>query len=175
MPKFKDYSGLRYGRLVAIELSDPPRLDGETFWILKCDCGKIVSKPIRHCVDGSIKSCGCLLEEHYLINNARMGKAHKSLNRTSIAQIRKLLEKGESKKEICDWFSISRNTLNKYLRNEAEPRLRKGVLPQEVFRAIERLAPKYQTYKELADRIGVSIYPVYIYCKSKGLKLKEKK
>ena len=40
MAKAVDMSGIRYGRLVAVEEIEE-RLHGHKQWIFKCDCGKL--------------------------------------------------------------------------------------------------------------------------------------
>ncbi|BDA71589.1 hypothetical protein CAL7716_057550 [Calothrix sp. PCC 7716] len=56
---FKDYTGQKFGRLECISRSTPARINGQTFWKCKCDCGKIVDVNIRQVVSGHTKSCGC--------------------------------------------------------------------------------------------------------------------
>lgn len=58
--KRKDYTGQRFGKLVALEdagYAEPIR--GERVWRLICDCGSIIEKPMKHILDGSTSSCGC--------------------------------------------------------------------------------------------------------------------
>jgi len=58
MAKFLNRSGIRYGRLVAIQ-TDIKDNSGAIQWICRCDCGNI--KTIRGTHLGkSINSCGCL-------------------------------------------------------------------------------------------------------------------
>ena len=42
------------------------RLDdsGEPIWLCKCDCGKIVEKPVRRVLHGLVKDCGCVFEKY---------------------------------------------------------------------------------------------------------------
>lgn len=59
----KDLLGLRFGRWLVI--APAPSFPGEKspVWLCRCDCGP--EKPVRRCslVDGSSRSCGCLLRE----------------------------------------------------------------------------------------------------------------
>ena len=54
--------GIRYGRLKVTEQA--PSRKRMSYWICKCDCGKI-TKPIRgwSLTSGKTKSCGCLVAE----------------------------------------------------------------------------------------------------------------
>lgn len=72
----KDYTGVRFGRLVAVKYIDAGH------WLCKCDCGneKIIS--IQAMRKGYTKSCGCLKEEKKHFGNP----THK-LSRTRIYKI----------------------------------------------------------------------------------------
>jgi hypothetical protein len=54
MPPFKNISGQRFGKLVAIKYKD-----NKYKWECKCDCGNIKSVAAGHLNNGSISSCGC--------------------------------------------------------------------------------------------------------------------
>ena len=80
---FEDLSGVRYGRLVAVEPTD--QRDGHkcVIWKCLCDCGNISYKSSRYLKSGRTQSCGCLHKEiisktnkKYYINliNHRFGK-----------------------------------------------------------------------------------------------------
>ncbi|AMQ06766.1 hypothetical protein [Sporosarcina psychrophila] len=62
---FLDLTGERFGRLVALELSESRKYKGRsrTKWICKCDCGNV--KPILQSAlrNGKTKSCGCFASE----------------------------------------------------------------------------------------------------------------
>lgn len=62
MSAFKDRTGERYGRLVAVKCVGKDQR-GRPLWECKCDCGgtKIVSSD--NLSSGKSKSCGCLLRE----------------------------------------------------------------------------------------------------------------
>ena len=73
----KDITGLRFGRLVAIEPTEKRDYNGMVYWRCKCDCGKetIVSKKaLRH--EGT-KSCGCLKKESNRKHAFKMGNANR--------------------------------------------------------------------------------------------------
>jgi hypothetical protein len=57
MPKFKDITGQRFGRLVALAPSE--RTSRHTRWLCHCDCGAEKSILSTHLVRGLIRSCGC--------------------------------------------------------------------------------------------------------------------
>ena len=62
MKKPKDFTGLRFGKLVAVKLDDiekHPKRGDRIWWICDCDCGRRVSIR-RYClVTQNQKSCGC--------------------------------------------------------------------------------------------------------------------
>lgn len=60
---FKDITGLRSGRLVAVEPRSRSKNRGIE-WLCKCDCGEETWVYGGHLRDGHRKSCGCLAEKH---------------------------------------------------------------------------------------------------------------
>jgi hypothetical protein len=75
MPKFRDITGQRFGRLVAIKVVSKtrraaPRID--TKWLCQCDCGQQHITGLTSLRTGSTSSCGCLAAEG---NNATHGAA----------------------------------------------------------------------------------------------------
>ncbi|MBQ0037232.1 MAG: hypothetical protein KBS74_01020 [Clostridiales bacterium] len=62
--RFKDITGLRSGRLVAVEkIFD--KAARRTLWRCKCDCGGEILLEAYKIVNQTIKSCGCLRGPHY--------------------------------------------------------------------------------------------------------------
>ena len=63
MPKFKDLTGKRFGRLVALHTDGKPDKSGSYRWRCRCDCGK--EKTLRGSAlsNGAIQSCTCLMRE----------------------------------------------------------------------------------------------------------------
>jgi len=51
--------GLRFGKLVAIELSSK-KIRGRHTWIFRCDCGNTVERPLQNITNGHTLSCGCM-------------------------------------------------------------------------------------------------------------------
>jgi hypothetical protein len=56
--KPKDLTGQRFGRLVAVELTDE-RQNGGAVWLCRCDCGTTIKMAIASLRNGT-RSCGCL-------------------------------------------------------------------------------------------------------------------
>lgn len=79
MPKAKDLTGIRFGRLIAIKKTDK-RKDGCIVWKCQCDCGNVVEVPSRALNSGNTSSCGCLHKETVSkmfskdLTNLRFGK-----------------------------------------------------------------------------------------------------
>lgn len=62
MGKFKDLTGLKFGKLTVIEQAGHDKYN-KILWKCKCDCGKETITHGRDLVNGHCKSCGCLLIE----------------------------------------------------------------------------------------------------------------
>jgi len=60
-----DMTGIRYGRLVAIDVSHKVQMKkGEViFWNFQCDCGQLLKAKGADVRTGHTKSCGCLQRE----------------------------------------------------------------------------------------------------------------
>lgn len=54
-----DYTGQRYGKLVAIERVGA-NIYRQPIWTFECDCGNRKDMVVNHVTDGGIRSCGCL-------------------------------------------------------------------------------------------------------------------
>ena len=61
MPKFKDLTDQRFGRLIAIKRIGSK--GNQPFWLLQCDCGNTVEVIASNLNNGTTKSCGCLRKE----------------------------------------------------------------------------------------------------------------
>jgi|WetSurSiteA1Bulk_404760.scaffolds.fasta_scaffold00264_17 hypothetical protein len=77
MSKFKDLSGIRFGRLIVIERTNKPDyVKGyKIYYLCKCDCGKEKTIRREHLLSGKTKSCGCYQHE---IEHNRIGKTAKN-------------------------------------------------------------------------------------------------
>lgn len=58
-PGQRDISGMRFGRLTAVEPTGEA-VRGSAVWRCRCDCGGEVRAPLRQLTAGYRKSCGCL-------------------------------------------------------------------------------------------------------------------
>ena len=62
MPKLKDLTGQRFGRLVVIA-RDRSEQARRVHWLCKCDCGELTSVGSEALSGGKTLSCGCLRRE----------------------------------------------------------------------------------------------------------------
>lgn len=69
----KDYSGQRFGRLMAIRLIERDLKWNGHMWLFNCDCGseKVIS--IKSVRSGHTSSCGCLFLENLVDRNTTHG------------------------------------------------------------------------------------------------------
>ena len=81
MGKFKDLTGLKFGKLTVIEQAGHDKYN-KILWRCKCDCGNETVTHGRGLVNGHCKSCGCLLNS----NRKEEGK-FKGLSKTRIYTI----------------------------------------------------------------------------------------
>lgn len=68
--KCEDLTGQRFGKLMAIELTEEKKR-GRWVWRCKCDCGNTVYIDAGSLKSGNTKSCGCLRKKRYKNNTAR--------------------------------------------------------------------------------------------------------
>jgi len=61
MAKWKDITGIKFNRLIAIKMTHVDKL-GKAWWLCLCECGKEHSVRGISLRAGEIKSCGCLWE-----------------------------------------------------------------------------------------------------------------
>ncbi len=59
MPKLKDISGKRFGKLVAIKVTGRDK-KRSAIWLCKCDCGNFVERRLSDLIHGYTRSCGCI-------------------------------------------------------------------------------------------------------------------
>lgn len=106
MAPFKDLSGQRFGRLVAIK---PVRKDnwGNYVWECRCDCGNVIEIPSGNLHKRNTKSCGCLSKE----SSAITGK------KTIWEAIKRNIKHGDSGGKLyVIWKNMRRRCLNKNIR-----------------------------------------------------------
>lgn len=68
--KFIDRTGLRYGKLIAVELV---KKESKTYWKCLCDCGKETGVFGGHLGNGHTQSCGCLQAQVTKIRSTKHG------------------------------------------------------------------------------------------------------
>lgn len=70
--RYTDIKGMRFGRLVTIDVTNARSPKGSVMWQCRCDCGKevLVSEEQLSC--GRSRSCGCLKKENQLMINRRL-------------------------------------------------------------------------------------------------------
>lgn len=70
----KDYSGLRFGRLVALSLSERDVTSNNNhLWVFECDCGAMRALRIKNVRSGHTSSCGCIAKEALARRNTTHG------------------------------------------------------------------------------------------------------
>lgn len=75
MPAFKDITGKRFGRLIAISHMKIPPYRGY-YWLCRCDCGNTTKVKTGALNYGSTKSCGCLSPDTARATHTRHGMSH---------------------------------------------------------------------------------------------------
>ena len=55
----KDYTNQKFTYLTPLFPIYRYPIDNHSYWLCKCDCGKIISTRTEHLVNGKTKSCGC--------------------------------------------------------------------------------------------------------------------
>lgn len=73
MPAPKDITGMRFGRLVAVEWTGNATKCNGREWLFNCDCGKEVLAGISKVVSGNTSSCGCLNRDSIALRNTTHG------------------------------------------------------------------------------------------------------
>lgn len=63
MPKAKDLTGQRFGKLAAIRPTGEKSNTGSLYWLCQCDCGNTAIVTEGNLVSGLTKSCGCRRKE----------------------------------------------------------------------------------------------------------------
>lgn len=77
----KDYSGTRFGRLVAIGLWQRDYQWNNHLWLFRCDCGQEKPLGIKMVKCGKTTSCGCAFREMMIARNTTHG-----LSRTHLVE-----------------------------------------------------------------------------------------
>lgn len=77
--RFKDLTGLRYGRLTVLKLYGKDK-HSHNLWLCKCDCGNTTI--VCSCDLKKTNSCGCLARELTIFRNTTHGQSKSRLYRT---------------------------------------------------------------------------------------------
>jgi hypothetical protein len=70
----EDFTGLRFGKLTALEYTEQRNKDGKRLWRCSCDCGNEKLVPAASLKNGSTKSCGCINHPSKIQVGGRYGK-----------------------------------------------------------------------------------------------------
>lgn len=110
MPRFKDLTGRKFGRLTAV------RYLGRSKWECICDCGRITTTPMSHDLTrGATNSCGCLTVEHISNVNRTHGmtgtRTHKAwanmIQRCTNPKVRSYKDYGARGISVCAAWAAS--------------------------------------------------------------------
>jgi len=74
-PRFKDLTGMRFGRLIVIARA-PGLKRKNALWLCECDCGMQIIANGADLRVGDTKSCGCLQKDWVLKKNTKHGLSH---------------------------------------------------------------------------------------------------
>lgn len=76
MGNAKDLTGLRFGRLVAIEPTGERTKDRREVWKCRCDCSNVAFISSGNLIKGHTRSCGCLHKEQCAKNAINASTKH---------------------------------------------------------------------------------------------------
>jgi hypothetical protein len=60
MVKYKDLTGLNFGKLSIVKYSHSSKNTGKAFWLVSCECGSTKTICAGSLKSGNTKSCGCI-------------------------------------------------------------------------------------------------------------------
>lgn len=69
----KDLTNKKFGRLLALEKT---KLNNQTFWACKCDCGKQINVLTANLTCNRVKSCGCLKIDKFIERSTIHNQRH---------------------------------------------------------------------------------------------------
>lgn len=118
MPKFRDISGVVFGRLVAVSRAD--NKNGRTVWVCRCECGNtcIVCRSNLTC--GIARSCGCLRKEttarvhtkHGHAMSPEYGAWKNMIQRCQNPRLKSFKDYGGRGIKVCDSWMRLENFMN---------------------------------------------------------------
>lgn len=76
MSRALDYTGMKFGRLTAVERVFPNSNNGQSRWLFSCDCGGNYTGNAAQVKNGNTSSCGCLYWETRGVQSRTHGKSH---------------------------------------------------------------------------------------------------
>jgi hypothetical protein len=76
MTKARDFTGVRFGKLLIIELAE--RIGNRRAYKCLCDCGNTKNIRVECFSNGVTKSCGCIRNERIALLNKTHGKSNSS-------------------------------------------------------------------------------------------------
>lgn len=80
MSKFKNLTGMRFGKLTAVKIvKNCEHKCKSVIWQCKCDCGNIVNVRSSNLINGHTKSCGCIRKE-IIMNRDKERAIHNDCN-----------------------------------------------------------------------------------------------
>lgn len=116
----KDLTGMRFGRLVAIERLEPSPNAGY-FWSCKCDCGNITKVTIGNLNGGHTKSCGCLLTDATTTHGMSATSTYRSYKKMLARTRHEEYEDYYSDVVVCDrWDTYKGGSFENFLEDMGE-------------------------------------------------------
>lgn len=94
---FRDITGQRFGRLVAIKPSEIRKPNYPVIWECKCDCGNVSYVPLTSLTSGKTMSCGCYFAE----KNKEKGKNLKDLTGKRFGRLTVIERDNKDAKDGC--------------------------------------------------------------------------
>lgn len=76
--RFKNISGMRYGRLTVITLHGKDK-GGKNLWLCRCDCGNEILADSGRLTSGNTMSCGCFRKEKSCYNHKQHGLSNSKI------------------------------------------------------------------------------------------------
>lgn len=164
MARYKDITGERYGKLVAVERVENNN-HRESMWKCRCDCGNETIVRLKALRSGDTRSCGCLHERQ--LKGMRFGrltvvkKAGVSSNRHTVWECKcdcgnttyvpsAELTRGHTKSCGC----LMRETVSKMMSTHGSSKTRLYTVWQGIVARCEN--PAHQSYKHYGGR-GIKI------------------